>query len=144
MDGQTPDFSAMIGKLLENPDTLKNAFAMAENLKKSGLLDNFLKDENPVALLSDKGTEESQAHQNKEQGAYRQEKSAYTEEKSEKNAQPQKDGTGKGKESAQRRKQLLFALRSYMSQERKERIDTVLKILNLIEIAEQLGNSGIL
>ena len=44
-------------------------------------------------------------------------------------------------DDGKRRKQLLMALRPYMNAERQEKIDTMLRILQLLELASKLGFS---
>ena len=44
-------------------------------------------------------------------------------------------------DDGKRRKQLLMALRPYMNAERQEKIDTMLRILQLLELASKSGFS---
>ena len=115
MDNAAPDLSGVLGKLLENPDTLKSAMEIAAKLKSAGVAD---------ALKTQSGE------------SYGRSEEAYSEEK--KSAPP---AVAEADERAKRR-QLLGALRPYMSRERQDRIDTVLKVLQLLELAEQLGVFG--
>ncbi len=143
MAEQVPDLSAAIGKLLENPEALKSAMEMASNLKKSGFFDQFSANQKTGEEKTEKKDEAEEQTSEKRNfpsflGEYRKDENAYTEKNNAENRTSTHGGDGYRAGSAQR-KQLLMALRPYMSRERQERIDTVLKILRLLELAEQLG-----
>lgn len=157
------DLSGVLGKLLENPEALQSAMAIASSLKNSGALDGILNGSAEKSTLSDRPSENAvrsndndpsgsstgrsdssaEATEQKEELAYKAEKSTYN-----KGASPalsplseSKEGNKEG-QSGQRR-QLLLALRPYMSRERQEKIDTILRILQLLELAGQLGLSDL-
>ena len=133
------DLSAVLQKLLEDPEMLGRAMETAGKLKGSGLLDGLLSSE------SNTGTaREDEAPAPSPQGAYTRRESAYIEGKSGKDLLPIKDAaSGEAARMAKERKELLAAVRPFMSRERQERIDGILKILRLLELMQQLGASGI-
>ena len=116
MDNASPDLSGVLGTILENPETLKSAMEIAAKLKSSGVADAFQ-------------TQSGESYETRE-GAYSEERTAPV---------PVKEGAA---DERTKRRQLLGALRPYMSRERQERIDTILKVLQLLELAEQLGVIG--
>ncbi len=120
------DLSGALTKLLENPEALKSALGIASTLKDSGALGGLFK-----------ATGEE----------YKGKESAYNGEKPNEKAQRTPSVPAEEKSSApaddggKRRKQLLMALRPYMNTERQEKIDTMLRILQLLELASNLGFS---
>lgn len=140
MDERSSDLSSALGKLLDDPEALKSAMKLASELKNSGALSGLFGEKNEK-------NEKNEYKENEEE--YRREESAYTERKEEKAGEkPQRDdfryenaeGSGTHRENRDAdRRELLRALRPYMSRERQERIDTVLRILSLLETAEKLG-----
>ncbi len=134
---ELPDLSAGIGKLLEDPEMLGKALSIATTLKKSGMLDGLFGGGQIEA------SETSQEPTRKISQTYSAPPDAYTEEDLSKDRpslpdQRQSADRGWG-ENNRRRKALLLALRPYMSEERQERIDTVLRILELLDLANKLG-----
>lgn len=149
MAEQTPDLSGVLGKLLENPEALKSAMAIASNLKKSGFLDGLTASESGTGEKNNEksGSEGQMVDRQLPpvlSGEYRNNENAYTEQKDagDRFSKRSSDGGRRQSESAHR-KQLLMALRPYMSRERQERIDMILKILRLLELADQLGTMNL-
>ena len=151
MPEQSPDISGAISKLLEDPQALQRAMAIAESLKSSGILDGIMASGGPA---EEKSPKEEKISDSKTpvtlpqpfSDAYEQEGAAYNEinSREEQTLSGQISLPQKGQKEAEQRRQLLLALRPYMSRERQERIDHVLKIMRLLDLAGQLGNLGIL
>lgn len=115
-EGQTPDLSAILKTVSQNPEMLTQAMQMAESLKDSGLLSGILsrqKDEK-------QDTEERAEPTGRETGG---------------NEKPP------GNSRYQRHHALLLALRPYLSEERKERVDLLIRLLGILNAADQMGLS---
>ena len=134
------DFSSVLQKLLEDPDMLTRAMETAGKLKDSGLLDGLLPSDGKTETPRDTEAPASSA-----QGAYARRESAYIEDKSGKDRLPVPGNAASDEEArkAKQRKELLSAVRPFMSRERQERIDGILKILQLLELMQQFGINGI-
>lgn len=165
-NGGFPDLSGVIGNLLSNPEALSGVIGAVAGLKNAGLfegLSSFSPDA-PTPNGSEKtgGREEPQKESDEPVLSYRQGQGAYTEEdgmnasKSPKTQSlppslfpsiggqsgsyfpPPASGFG-GRREPDRRRDLLLALRPYLCAERQERLDGILKILGLLEMARHLG-----
>lgn len=120
------DLSGAFAKLLENPEALKSALGIASALKDSGALEGLSKATGEEYKGGESAYNEENSHEKTQRAPF-----VPSEERS--SAPVGDDG--------KRRKQLLMALRPYMNTERQEKIDTMLRILQLLELASKLGFS---
>ena len=136
MAEQNADLSAAFEKLLSDPEMLTRAMETAEKLKGSGLLDGLLSGMGEGKEKPSAGTPAFTA------GAYRQADGAYSEESG--RAAPESALVGVSRNpdetlSARQRRELLTAMRPFLGRERRERVDGILKILQLLELVQKLG-----
>ena len=111
MDKGTLDLSGLIGKLTSDPEALGNAMRLAQKLKESGALDSVIgADQKP---------------------SYSAGEDAYIPKE-----QPKKDLSPFDRTDRQK---LLQALRPFLSRQRREKLDAVLRVSGLIETARRLG-----
>jgi hypothetical protein len=155
-----PDLSGLIGNMLSDPETLKNVLNVASGLKNAGVFSSLSRapeEKEPFEEAYDKG-----------EGAYTVKNGMSVKEspgeKSEESAQkgrpasfskpplaplgllsaPQKggfEGSFAAKEK-QCRRELLLALRPYLSKQRQEKLDSILQIFAFLELAESFGGLG--
>ncbi|MBQ9469209.1 MAG: hypothetical protein IJU52_09405 [Clostridia bacterium] len=116
------DLSGAFQKLLEDPEALKSVVDVASRLKSSGLFD--ASGQEKAAGVSYAGTGGAYPD-NGTQNDLRLPRAA-----------PERKG------APDDRKQLLKALRPYFSRERQEKLDAILKILDLLEAASVFGALG--
>ena len=113
------DINSILKAITDNPDMLSQAFSLAAKLKESGIAGNIGAQ---AAKGSDKPleTERAQEKIDEEGGAV----PALTYKKS---------------SDADNRRQLLFALRPYLSSSRREKLDSLLRLSTLLDTASNLG-----
>ncbi len=153
-NGGFPDLSGMIGGILSNPEALKGLMSMAAGLKNTGIFDglgtiSLEKKQMQEEEYSPDGKTYTENKKDEGRGGYQHEPHEGAGTQSEDGQttnrsapplfalpQPKKaDGEG------DRRRDLLLALRPYLCKERRERLDGILKILGLLEMAKQLGTA---
>lgn len=119
MDNAQGDFAAAFSKILEDPEALKSVIGIASKLKSSGILDG--EDRKERTELSYSAPDEAYGGTGGGKAAIPAGRTAA--------------GTGDD------RKELLRALRPYISKERREKLDAILRILDLLETARLIGGA---
>lgn len=147
--------SDAVGRLLSDPEALRKALALAAELKNSGALDGILpkagKNEGTASaeygsgedayILEEKTDgERSGSGQRDGRSAGRNDGAERTNAAKRSEAPDADEGAG-GNRRAQRA-ELLLAMKPYLSKERQEKVDLILRVLKLLETAEQLGAIG--
>ena len=155
-----PDLSGLIGNMLSDPETLKTVLNVASGLKNSGVLSKL----GQTASEKEEGREESYGQGGK---TYTVKKSTAVKEEDQKrgeelfpegffeqaggraSASPllpkslsEKKGDDRLPSDQQRRRELLLALRPYLSRDRQQRLDGILQIFAFLELAEGFGKLG--
>lgn len=115
------DINSILKVITDNPDMLSQAFSLAAKLKESGIAESIGAQ---AAKGSDKPleTERAQEKIDEESGAV----PALTYKRS---------------SDADNRRQLLFALRPYLSSSRREKLDSLLRLSTLLDTASSLGKT---
>lgn len=132
---QTPDFSAMIGQVLSNPEALKNIMQFASGLGGSA-----------QANAAPSQEEQRPPHHSEEKPSF--ERPPYGDMRPPKqdcdcdcdcDCHPPKGSKPCSPVKDCDRVQLLRALKPFLCDERREKADAILRILGLISAAEKMG-----
>lgn len=134
------DYSSMISGLLGDPETMGNVMRIAQKL-----MGEQGDGRSSSASSHDTGKEQYKDHSEKEQYDNHQSKKyeehsdiIATDGSSSKNKNIFESFTGQlsDKESAKNRERLLVALKPYLSSERQNILDTILKLMKLMQFAD--------
>lgn len=147
----------ILKNVMENPDMLKNALELAGKLKDNPEFKNIFGALNAKDGETETPQEQNHQHQHQQQQEQKHihNGSAPPQDEAEPAFNPFKGRPsvppksvvpqlGKHHPKSSDRVKLLIALKPYLNQERREKIDFILKILNLIDLAEGLGIKGLI
>lgn len=115
----SPDFSSIISGVLGNPEALSKIMGVAANLSASGIFGDSKNESIPADSTPQEDT-------------------------STKNESSEPVFFHKGKEdsfqdSAEKRRALLYALKPFLGEKRREKIDFILKVLALLDAADSFN-----
>ena len=110
----SPDISTLLSGVLSNPEMLSKIMGVASTLSSSGILEGN----------SDNKTENQKA-----------------EEVHAEHVPEHIQKSGKNSEDAEKRRALLYALKPFLGEKRREKIDFILKVLALLDAAESFNKS---
>ena len=141
MENDNFDLSALISKVMENPEMLQKALGIASELKESGGLDSFL----GSSASNDSEQTESEvlpavapAGGGDIAGIFE----MLGQSKQSSHSHSTHSGSGKGSGILSKKndhKRLLTALKPYLGNERGDKAELILNILRMIELAEGMG-----
>lgn len=127
--GATPDLSGMLGQLLQNPQAMGQVMQMADTLRRSGGLGTADSDRADGIVQSNDGASEGSLGGMSNFGG-----------------KGENDGNRSGGEkggahgvSESDRTHLLQALKPFLSDERQEKADTIIRIMGLLGAAGKMG-----
>ena len=126
--GANPDLSGMLGQLLQNPQAMGQVIQMADTLRRSGGFGTADSDRADGIVQSNDGTSEGNLGGMNNFGG--------------KGESDENWGNGKGGAhgvSESDRTHLLQALKPFLSDERQEKADTIIRIMGLLGAAGKMG-----
>lgn len=135
-EGQNTGFDGMLKSILDNPDMFKKALDMAQNLSQSGVLDSIMHAEG-FSPGKEKGDDKNFGE-------------ILGENLGEKFSDDSETGYGKmafadratdrhGVGISDRHRKLLEVLKLYVADDKREKLDLVIKLIDLMSTAKHLG-----
>lgn len=129
-NGASPDFDKLIQNVMSHPEMLKSAFEIAGKLSENGALGSLF------AGLNNTSSSENNAF-TPPNGDAAEEKAG--EEAASVSAASPIPAKGAGKKDMTRHRKLLEALELYVSDDKRDKLELVIRLLDLWELAGNLG-----
>lgn len=126
--GATPDLSGMLGQLLQNPQAMGQVIQMADTLRRSGGFGTADSDRADGIVQSNDGTSEGNLGGMNNFGGKGESDGNWGSEKGGAHGVSESDRT-----------HLLQALKPFLSDERQEKADTIIRIMGLLGAAGKMG-----
>ncbi len=123
---QSFDVGGILKSVMENPETLKEAMGLAAKLSQSGLFEGVFSGKEEFGEKEDIESDKIKKDDASEEGGYTE--LAFK-------SQYKKQGQG----DISKHKKLLEAICLYVSDDKKEKIGLVIKILDVLESAKKIG-----
>lgn len=120
------DFNEMLNRFLENPEALQNIMKIAGSFKNSG--DSEDDDEQDTVEVSADAEEDGEGEA-VEAGAF---------------SRGSRGGHSHKKPDNDNRLRLLKALKPYLGENRREKVDYIIKLLGLLQLADENGFGGLM